>query len=89
MSDFLEDTNAARDQINGISMELNELGTAFNRTGNEALADKLWQFSYKLEESAKKIDDAVGAEIRDRCDQAQQASANMIAAALAMTVKDK
>jgi len=84
MSNYLNTMIDETQEINSEAYALRELSRAFYVTGNIIMGKDLYDISCRLIESSGNISKAVGQEITDRNDQAQQATANMVNAALAM-----
>lgn len=81
-----------KDDLEAIDLavfELAQLSSAFWITGNHDLSEKLSSLRNGLAESRKNIDDAVSRSIHEQFVATQQASANMINAALAVSKLDK
>lgn len=83
MSEYLDTMFNETKEINYTAHELKALSRAFYATGNIAMGETLSCIAGSLLESSDKINKAVGQEVTDRCNQTQQATANMVSAALA------
>ena len=72
------------DVVCQVSDELNRLAAAFAQTGNAIMADKLCVLCSALDGAEGKIRRAWGEAIDQRVEHAEQATRNMVAAAIAV-----
>lgn len=71
-----------QDELRGVSRELEFLARAFAATGNERMADQLFELGESVKNCTKAVGDYQTRELNDRIKQGEQATQNMLAAAL-------
>lgn len=84
MKSYLDTMRDERNKIEYSAMELEALSRAFYATGNVVMGGTLALISAGLLENSKNIDKAVGQELSDQLRRSQEATKNMVSAALAM-----
>ncbi len=82
-SDFINGTTNATDDLYAVERELEELGMAFSRTGNQFMGQKLYRMSEVLAEARRRVNRATSREINRQFHEAQERSATILRAALA------
>lgn len=85
MSDLLDVSHDECNKLSKISRRLRSLSGAFSVTGNDAMADKLFTLAEDIHKSQKLIRDAVGRDIHEGYKRSQEASANLLKTALAVS----
>ena len=84
MSNYIEEIDNAGLVIENNAYELERLSRAFYLTGNAHLAEILGSMAKELHKARKDIRRAVSKNVTERYNDAQQGTANMINACLAM-----
>jgi hypothetical protein len=82
-SKWLDDRYKARDMIQNVRYDLRHLANAFRSTGNEVIADKLEWFEDDLTKASELTEGAFNSFFNQAFEASQQASANVLHAALA------
>lgn len=86
MSQYLNDIHEGCEQVIVVADDLHDLSIAFARTGNEATARKLLLFARELKEAEEEIRQAVSRNVTERLEDSEQATTNMVKAALAASL---
>lgn len=81
-SNFVDDSFDCARKIDSVAGALSELALCLHKTGNLGLGRALWSHADTLTAQAEKIRRICGDKTRDDLQEIQQASANMIKAAL-------
>ena len=85
MSDYISKIFDATRKIDDISLSLRSLSAAFYKTGNSEFGETLYRYGESLEKNSYIITRAVGEQSTKSLEDAQQATANVINTALAMS----
>lgn len=80
---LLHQTDTACSRLSRVSRMLSNLERAFLTTGNEHLAGQMRDAAEDVDASIREVKDAVATQITNDSQQAQQATRNMVGAALA------
>jgi hypothetical protein len=88
MSEYLDTIHGTTEDIRHCAHKLFEISRAFYTVGNNTMARKLEIMADKLISAQEEINNAVSRELTDRCEEANQAALNTVAACLAMIKGD-
>ena len=84
---WLKDLFTVRDTMAQIAGELHDFASAFNETGNEKMADRLWDMRRVLLGKRDLLDKATNAICDDQFNSARAATYNMLGSLLAFAEK--
>ena len=85
MSNLLDVNNEECKKLRRLSHKLENYSNAFSITGNYEMSGKLYKMASEVFDSQKALSDVVSEHIHEGFKQAQQASANILKTALAVS----